>query len=348
MSILDPRPIGRALFDPRRALVAARKAQAAVLYRPTGIFGRHAPFYALNLVDWARSPSLEDAVEGKVVLITGASSGIGRAAAVRLGGAGATVLLVARGEEDLRDVAAEIEDRGGSAYVHPCDLSEIEEVERLAAVALERHDHVEVLVNSAGRSIRRSVELSYDRFHDFERTMQLNYFGAVRLILALLPTMRERGSGQVINVSTTGVQARPPRFAAYTASKTALDGFSDAVAAEAAAEGVRFTKIEMPLVRTPMIEPSTGLYRSMPSLSAEQAAEWVAKAVVYRPRRIGTLVSDVAGVLNLFAPAMIEWMRAVGYRVTGETRAARAGADEAEVRIEDRSEFGKRESKETS
>jgi NAD(P)-dependent dehydrogenase (short-subunit alcohol dehydrogenase family) len=319
------------LLDPRPALIAARKAQAALLYRPTGIFGRHAPFYPLNLLDWARSPSLEDAVEGAVVLVTGASSGIGRATAVKLGEAGATVLLVARGEQELREVAEEIERGGGSAQVHPCDLSDIGAIERLAAVVLERHDRVDVLVNNAGRSIRRSVELSYDRFHDFERTMQLNYFGAVRLILALLPAMRERGSGQVINVTTTGVQARVPRFAAYTASKTALDGFTDVVAAEAAGDGVRFTKIEMPLVRTPMIEPSKGAYRSMPSISAEQAADWVAKAVIYRPRRIGTPVSDIAGVLNVFAPALIELMRRVGYRIASDSRAARTGTAKSEA-----------------
>ena len=320
------------LLDPRRALIAARKAQAALLYRPTGIFGRHAPFYPLNLLDWARSPSLEDAVEGAVVLVTGASSGIGRATAVKLGEAGATVLVVARNEDRLREVAAEIEQGGGVAHVHPCDLSDLGAIERLAAVVLERHDHVDFLVNNAGRSIRRSVELSYDRFHDFERTMQLNYFGAVRLIMALLPAMRERGSGQIINVTTTGVQARVPRFAAYTASKTALDGFTDVVAAEAAGDGIRFTKIEMPLVRTPMIEPSQGAHSAMPSISAEQAAEWVAKAIVYRPRRIGTPVSDIAGVLNVFAPALIELLRSVGYRVASDSRAARAGAAQSVTR----------------
>ena len=310
-------------------LTDTRRIWARVLYYPTGIAARNAPLYGLNALDWFRDTSLEAAVAGKVVLVTGASSGIGRATALRLGGAGATVLLVARGAEALEEVRAEIESGGGTAYVHACDLSDTAAIDQLAAVVLERRGNVDILVNSAGHSIRRSVELSYRRFHDYERTMQLNYFGAVRLVLALLPSMQEQCSGHIVNISTAGVQARGPRFSAYTASKTALDGFTDCVAAELVDQGVRFTKIEMPLVRTPMIEPSKGVYRSVPSISAEQAADRVAKAIVYRPRRIGTAFSDLAGVLNLFVPAPMERMRNVGYRLSGDSRAARGPAAEA-------------------
>ena len=292
------------------------KAMARLLYGPTGISGRHRPFYFLNLRDRRRGPrNLEQAVEGKVVLITGASSGIGREAALRIAVAGATVLLVSRREDELEKLRAEIAEAGGNAEVHPCDLSDTEEIERMASVVLERHDHVDVLVNNAGRSIRRSVVESLDRFHDYERLMQLNYFGAVRLTLALLPTMRERGFGHVINVTTTGVEAKPPRFSAYLASKAALEMFGDVAGAELGHEGIRFTNVQMGLVRTPMIAP-TEAFQGMPSLSAEQAAEWICEAIVHRPRRIGTPVSDVAGVLDSVSPATMATLRSLGYRLS--------------------------------
>jgi NAD(P)-dependent dehydrogenase (short-subunit alcohol dehydrogenase family) len=313
-------------------LADTRRIWAGVLYYPTGIAGRNAPLYGLNALDWFRDTSLEAAVEGKVAMVTGASSGIGRASALRIGRAGATVLLVARRAEALEEVREEIESGGGTAHVHACDLSEPSAIEQLAAVVLERRGNVDILVNSAGHSIRRSVEMSYRRFHDYERTMQLNYFGSVRLILALLPSMQEQGSGHVVNISTAGVQARSPRFSAYTASKTALDGFTDCVAGELLDEGVRFTKVEMPLVRTPMIEPSRRYYRSVPSISAEEAADRVAAAIVYRPRRIGTAFSDMAGVLNLIVPGPMERLRNVGYRLTGDSRAARAASGPSDLR----------------
>src|SRR5215207_4399619 len=173
--------------------------------------------------DLFRDRSLAGAIGGKVVLITGASSGIGKATAVKAAAAGAKVLLVARTPEKLEETKAEIEESGGEAQIHPCDLSDIPDVERMANEVLKEHGRVDVLVNNAGRSIRRSVELSYDRFHDFERTMQLNYFGALRLTLGLLPVMRRRTQGRkgghVINVSSIGVQTNTPRFSAYVASK---------------------------------------------------------------------------------------------------------------------------------
>jgi short-subunit dehydrogenase len=291
-----------------------RKLQASLLYRPTGIFSPRAMI--------GRGPSLRDAAAGKTILVTGASQGIGEAIARLLGANGADIILVARNRERLDEIVGEIETEGGTATAYDCDLADPEQSDRLAAMVKERHDDLDVLVNNAGRSIRRSVDLSYDRPHDFERTMELNYFGAVRLILAFLPGMRERGRGQVVNVSTSGVHVRVPRFSAYTASKTALDAFSDCVAAESRHDGVRFTAVHMPLVRTPMIEP-TAAYRNFPSISAEQAARRVGAAITHRPRRVGTVLSDAMGIINVISPASSELMRSIGYRLVPDSRAAR-------------------------
>ena len=188
--------------------------------------------------DLFKDRTLSAAVRGKVVLITGASSGIGKATAVKAADAGATVLLVARSVEKLEETKREIEAGGGVAHIHRCDLADIEDVERMAEEVLAYHGRVDILVNNAGRSIRRSVGLSYDRFHDYERTIQLNYLGAVRLILALLPSMRAHKSGHIINISSIGTQTNPPRFSAYVASKAALDAFSRVIASEVIDDGV--------------------------------------------------------------------------------------------------------------
>ena len=176
--------------------------------------------------DLFRDRSLKSAIEGKKILITGASSGIGLETALKVGEAGGEVLLVSRTREKLEEVARQVEEKGGTAHVHPADLSDLEDIDRLAQEVLDEHGGIDILINNAGRSIRRSVKASYDRFHDFERTMQLNYFGALKLILAFLPGMRERKRGHIINVSSIGVQTNTPRFSAYVASKSALDAFS--------------------------------------------------------------------------------------------------------------------------
>ena len=309
-----------------RRLPDPRKAASRLLNRPTGIAGRYRPFYFLNALDRARGLTLENAVRGKIVMITGASSGIGEAAALRIGEAGGTVLLVARSADKLERLRGRISERGGSVSVHPADLSEIPEVERMAAEVLERHGRVDVLVNNAGRSIRRSLDLSYDRFHDFERTMQLNYFGAVRLILAFLPSMRERGFGHIVNVSSAGVQTKVPRFSGYVASKSALDAFSECAQAEVAHDGVRFTTIHMPLVRTPMIAP-TKIYRSFPAIKPEEAADRIAQAIIYQPHRIGTPFGNLASMLNAASPTALDAVRNTGYRLFEDSSAARVGAD---------------------
>ena len=174
------------------------------------------------------------------------------------------MLLVARRAEQLQEVADEIEERGGTAHVHRCDLTSTDDIDRMCAEVLERHQAVDVLVNNAGKSIRRSVDRAYDRFHDYQRTMQLNYFAAVKLILDLLPTMRERNSGHIVNISTIGLQMNTPRFSAYVASKAALDAFSRSIGPEVIDDGVHITTVYMPLVRTPMIAP-TKIYDRFPT-----------------------------------------------------------------------------------
>jgi NAD(P)-dependent dehydrogenase (short-subunit alcohol dehydrogenase family) len=245
--------------------------------------------------------SLRGAVDGRVVMVTGASSGIGRALSLRLGHAGAAVVLVARSRGKLDDVAAEVEELGGAAHVQPCDLTDSEDIARMAAEVLAEHGRVDILVNNAGRSIRRSVANSYDRLHDYERTIQLNYLGAVALILKVLPGMRERRSGQIVNVSTMGLQVNTPRFSAYLASKAALDAFSRSIASEIVDDGVAISTVLMPLVRTPMIEP-TGFYRSMPSISPDEAATMIAKAIVNRPKKQSTATGRLAEITYGTAP----------------------------------------------
>jgi NAD(P)-dependent dehydrogenase (short-subunit alcohol dehydrogenase family) len=272
--------------------------------------------------------TLAAAVRGKVVLITGASSGIGRATAVKVADAGATVLLVARSVEKLEEAKREIEMAGGVAHIHRCDMSDMDDVARMAEEVLAYHGRVDVLVNNAGRSIRRSVGLSYDRFHDYERTMQVNYFGAVRLILALLPSMRANKSGHIIDVSTIGTQTNPPRFSAYVASKAALDAFGRVVASEVFGDGVQITTIHMPLVRTPMIAP-TRMYDMFPAATPEEAAEMIAKAMISRPKKVATRLGTLGELLYAVAPHVSDRILNVAYNLFPESQAAKGKRDEA-------------------
>ena len=245
--------------------------------------------------------SLSDSVRGKNVLITGGSQGIGASVAFQIGEAGGTVLLVARTKEKLDEVAAQVEDKGGVAYVHPCDLSDTEDVDRMAREVLDQHGIVDVLVNNAGKSIRRSINRSYDRFHDYQRTMQLNYFAPVKLILDLLPVMRERGSGHIVNISTMGLQVNTPRFAAYLASKAALDAFSRSIGPEIIGDGVHVTTVYMPLVRTPMIAP-TKIYDRFPTLSPEEAADMICEAIRKRPKKVATALGNLGQLTYALVP----------------------------------------------
>jgi short-subunit dehydrogenase len=269
---------------------------AAQGVRTLQAFGRRIPE-----VGGILAPSLEDAVSGKTILITGASSGIGRATSLKLGGAGGTVLLVARTKEKLDELAEEIDDLGGIAYAHPCNLTDMDDIDRMADEVLDQHGEVDILINNAGKSIRRSVSRAYDRFHDYQRTMQLNYFGPVKLILKLLPSMRERGSGHIINVSTIGLQVNTPRFSAYVASKAALDAFSRSIGPEVIGDGVHLTTIYMPLVRTPMIAP-TKIYDRFPTLTPEEAAEMITDAIRKRPKRMATTLGTIGQITYALAP----------------------------------------------
>ncbi len=242
-------------------------------------------------------------LRGKRIMVTGASSGIGEATAVALGREGAHVLLVARRAEELDRVAEQVRAAGGDATAYACDLTDPDQVAELVAHVLAEHGSVDMLVNNAGRSIRRSLSLSYDRMHDFERTMQLNYTAPVRLMLGLLPGMVAQGDGHVVNVLSWGVQVKAPKFSAYLASKAALDVWSRIAGRELYADGVTFTNVRMPLVRTAMIGP-TDVYKRSPALSPEQAAARIVRALQDRPLTIDTAVGRISEVLNLLAPRL--------------------------------------------
>ena len=223
----------------------------------------------------------------------------------------------------------EIATHGGTAYVYTADVSDPESIDRLVAQVLSDHPAVDVLVNNAGRSIRRSIALSYDRFHDFERTIQLNYLGAVKLIIALMPHMRARRQGHIVNISSIGVQTSPPRFSAYVASKAALDAFTRVVGSETIADRVTFTTIHMPLVRTPMIAP-TKLYNSFPTISPEEAADLICDAIRSKPKQINTRLGTLGEVAYALAPRAVDQILHLAYRVFPDSAAARGqtGGDE--------------------
>jgi NAD(P)-dependent dehydrogenase (short-subunit alcohol dehydrogenase family)/thioester reductase-like protein len=277
----------------------------------------------------ARPASIARAVAGKTVLITGASSGIGKATALQLADAGATVLLVARGVEQLEATRIEIVADGGIAYAYPADISDPESVDGLLERVLHDHPEIDILVNNAGRSIRRSIALSYDRFHDFERTMQLNYLGTIRLIMGILPSMRERRSGHVINISSIGVQTNPPRFAAYVASKSALDAWTRVVSSECISDDVHFTTIHMPLVKTPMIAP-TKMYDRFPTISPEQAGEMIAEAIRTQPKTVGTHLGTFGEVSYALFPKLVDQVLSAAYKVFPDSAAATGQIDPKE------------------
>jgi len=262
-------------------------------------------------------------LQGRTVMVTGASSGIGEATAYAVAERGGIPLLVARREEDLRRVRRHIEEAGGAAFAYPCDLTDGEAVDRLVREVVAEHGGVDMLVNNAGRSIRRSISLSYERMHDFERTMAINYFAPVRLMLGLLPHMAEQGSGHVVNILTWGVQVKAPKFAAYIASKTALDTFSRIAGREYYGDGITFTNVRMSLVRTDMIGP-TDAYRRAPALTPEQAAARVVRALEDRPLTVSTAVGSAAEVLNLVAPRLSDALHFhVARRIPDSPAAAR-------------------------
>ncbi|MDI9245149.1 SDR family oxidoreductase [Marinobacter sp. CHS3-4] len=278
--------------------------------------------------DLFKDRTLRGTVEGRVCVVTGATSGIGLATAEKLAEAGATLVIGARTKEKLDEVAEQLEKKGGNIHAYQCDFSNMEDCDRFVKTVLDNHGQVDVLINNAGRSIRRSLDLSFDRFHDFERTMSLNYFGSVRLIMGFAPKMLEQRRGHVVNISSIGVLTNAPRFSAYVASKSALDAYSRCAAAEWSDRNVAFTTINMPLVKTPMIAP-TKIYDSVPTLTPEEAADMVANAIVYRPKRVATRLGTFAQVLHAVAPKLGEIVMNTGYRMFPDSPAA-AGSKSGE------------------
>jgi len=285
--------------------------------------------YAWHLWDyWERNldpdlqidRTLKGKVRGRVVLITGGSSGIGLAAAKKIAGAGAKVLIVARDPQKLAEARKEIEAHG-LVQAYQADISDEKQCNELVAAVLKEHGAVDILVNNAGRSIRRAIESSYERFHDFERTMQVNYFGALRLTLALLPSMAARRRGHVINISSIGVLTNAPRFSAYIASKAAMDAFSRCAASEYADTGVKFTTINMPLVKTPMIAP-TKLYQNVPVMAPEEAADMIVEGIVHAPMRIATRLGVFGEVLHALLPRVAQIIMNTSFRMFPESSAA--------------------------
>jgi len=289
--------------------------------------------YADKLWDyWARNldpdlfidKTLKGNIAGKIVVITGAGTGIGKASALRLAEAGAKVVICGRTLETLDEVKKEIEEIeevAGECHTYTCDISNLESCDEFIAKVIEDHGQVDVLINNAGRSIRRAVEHSYDRFHDFERTMQLNFFGCLRLTLNALPGMSERRDGHIINISSMGVVGPPARFSAYIASKSALEGWTRCAESEFCDQNIHFTNINMPLVRTPMIGP-TKAYDYAPTLTPEEAADMVVDAVINKPSRITTGMGTMFQILNLVAPKMHATMMNVSFRMFDDSSAA--------------------------
>jgi NAD(P)-dependent dehydrogenase (short-subunit alcohol dehydrogenase family) len=270
--------------------------------------------------------SLRGHVNGKVVVVTGGSSGIGEATALMMARAGARVAIVARDEAKLSETVRQIAEEGGEARSYSADLSELEACDAVIDRIEAEMGHIEILVNNAGRSIRRAISASYDRFHDFERCMQLNYFGSLRLIMRVLPGMSKKRRGHIINISSIGVLSNAPRFSAYVSSKAALDAFSRCAAAEFSDAGVHFTTINMPLVRTPMIAP-TKIYENLPTITPDEAAVMVKQAVIYKPQRIATRLGIFAQVLHAVAPKVSEIVMNSAFRMFPDSAAAKGVKD---------------------
>jgi NAD(P)-dependent dehydrogenase (short-subunit alcohol dehydrogenase family) len=273
--------------------------------------------------------SLKGTVGGKVVLVTGGSSGIGLAAACKFAEAGAVTIICARDEDKLAEAVKEItayaRDRGTrepKVYSYSVDIADEAACAAFVKALDEQHGGVDFLINNAGRSIRRAIENSYDRFHDFQRTMDLNYFGCLRVTLGLLPGMVKKRKGHVVNVSSIGVLTNAPRFSAYVASKAALDAWTRCASSEFADQGISFTTINMPLVRTPMIAP-TKIYQNVPTLSPEEAADMIAQACIAKPVRIATRLGIFGELLHAVAPRVAQIIMNTSFRMFPDSDAAR-------------------------
>lgn len=326
-----PREVLKFITYPTR--FDSREAERAL--KGSGIAVPRLDDYAWRLWDyWERhldpdlfiDRSLKGKVRNKVVVITGGSSGIGLSTAQRVAEAGATTIIVARGQEELFKARDEMKKAGGKVFAYTADLADMADCDRLVKTVLDEHGHVDILINNAGRSIRRSIELSYDRFHDFERTMQLNYFGSLRLIMGFLPKMTERRKGHIINISSIGVLANAARFSAYVASKAALDAFTRCLSAEVKSSNIRTTAIYMPLVRTPMIAP-TKIYSYIPTWSPDDAADTVIKAIVEEPKSIATPLGTAAALSYAVWPKLNDYILSKGFQLFPSSTAAKGAKD---------------------
>jgi NAD(P)-dependent dehydrogenase (short-subunit alcohol dehydrogenase family) len=309
-----------------------REMQAAL--KGSGIACPHLPDYAWRLWDyWERhldpalkiDHSLRGTVGGKVVLVTGGSSGIGLAAAIKFAEAGAITVICARDEAKLAEAKKEILAAAGKdakVATFSSDIADEASCRELIDWLTETYGGVDFLINNAGRSIRRAIESSYDRFHDFERTMQLNYFGCLRVTMGLLPGMVAKRKGHIVNISSIGVLTNAPRFSAYVASKAALDAWTRCASSEYADTGITFTTINMPLVRTPMIAP-TQIYKNVPTLAPEEAADMIAEACVYKPVRIATRLGISGEVLHALLPRVAQIVMNTSFRMFPDSSAAK-------------------------
>ena len=266
--------------------------------------------------------SLRGTVAGKVVLVTGGSSGIGLAAAHKFAEAGAVTIICGRDQDKLDEACADAKGRGHAFIAYPVDLADMADCDRFIQLLIANHGGVDFLINNAGRSIRRAIESSYDRFHDFERTMQLNYFGCLRVTMGLLPGMVAKRKGHIVNISSIGVLTNAPRFSAYVASKAALDAWTRCASSEFADQGISFTTINMPLVRTPMIAP-TQIYKNVPTLSPDEAADMIAQACIYKPVRIATRLGVTGQVLHAFVPRIAQIIMNTSFRMFPDSSAAK-------------------------
>ncbi|MFZ4478916.1 MAG: SDR family oxidoreductase [Rhodoferax sp.] len=266
--------------------------------------------------------SLRGTVAGKVVLVTGGSSGIGLATAHKFAEAGATTIICGRDADKLEQACKEAKARGYRFVAYPVDIAEMADCDRFVKQLIADHGGVDFLINNAGRSIRRAIESSYDRFHDYERTMQLNYFGCLRVTMGFLPGMVERKKGHIVNISSIGVLTNAPRFSAYVASKAALDAWTRCASSEFADQGISFTTINMPLVRTPMIAP-TGLYNNVPTLSPEEAADMVAQACIFKPVRVATRLGITGQLLHAVLPRVAQIAMNTSFRMFPDSGAAK-------------------------
>ena len=270
--------------------------------------------------------TLKGTVAGKVVLITGGSSGIGLAAAHKFAEAGATTIICGRDQDKLDEACAEAKAKGYQFIAYSADIADMADCDRFVQLLLDNHGGVDFLINNAGRSIRRAIESSYDRFHDYERTMQLNYFGCLRVTMGLLPGMVEKRKGHVVNISSIGVLTNAPRFSAYVASKAALDAWTRCASSEFADQGITFTTINMPLVRTPMIAP-TKIYNNVPTLAPEEAADMIAQACIFKPVRIATRLGITGQLLHALVPRVAQITMNTSFRMFPDSTAAKGSKD---------------------